>query len=243
LSLSWFGLTYGSYRLEVGNEKLFSYSEQMSAIWTAESPGFCGDYVDYQVVRLWEDILEILPNVLEPIPLELAQLFSTHNLQVSALNQRVEKSLRSGHINQDIAKAAVCWIQDRTLDTGYLINGPSIWLWSDQDSVTITWDNRNSLINGVEVWSAKHGSYSMPRSVFLKEVELFNDDFIAQMSQRVDDICAGWNRPHIRIDIENLRKQQLERPRELEHKLHFPANPIDSKKILTAIEIVMQANP
>jgi hypothetical protein len=63
LSLSWFGLTDGDYRINVGSEHLFAYSEGIKRHFSTKDPNFRGDYVNYHVVRLWEDICEILPDV------------------------------------------------------------------------------------------------------------------------------------------------------------------------------------
>jgi hypothetical protein len=60
-SLSWFGLTDGMYWIDVGGATLFEYSEH------ARKAG-AYRYCDYQVTRLLEDILEMLPTVLEPVP-------------------------------------------------------------------------------------------------------------------------------------------------------------------------------
>jgi len=242
LDLSWFALTYGFYRLNVGNERLFSYSNEISNLWKADYSDFSADYVEYQVVRFWEDVLEILPNVLAPIPPELSVWFSGDNPKILKLFQASDQWLRSGREKSIVAEAALGWVQNRVLDSGHLETGPRIWIWSDLETVTITWDNRQCLIDGVEVWSAKCGSYSMTRAIFLKEIQRFNDDFIAQMQRRVDDICAGWSRPHIRIDFENLRKQQRERPRELDRSLSCPGDPIDLQNTLSAIELISKSN-
>jgi hypothetical protein len=55
-TLHWFGLTSGTYWIEVGEQRLF------------ESVGFEGgspECLDYQVARLHEDVLAIVPRVLE----------------------------------------------------------------------------------------------------------------------------------------------------------------------------------
>lgn len=71
-NLGWFALTYGWYWIEVGQAELYRYSqeavnamvrEQPDAPWASELLQM--PYDDYQVSRLWEDLLELLPDVLE----------------------------------------------------------------------------------------------------------------------------------------------------------------------------------
>ena len=60
-SLHWFGLTYGEYWIQAGEAALFEYSDH------ARNAGI-NRYCDYQVVRLYEDLLDMLPYILEPVP-------------------------------------------------------------------------------------------------------------------------------------------------------------------------------
>ncbi|MDR3617126.1 MAG: DUF5984 family protein [Candidatus Obscuribacterales bacterium] len=241
LSLSWFGLTDGFYRLQVGTERLFSSSDQIARVWVAKDPNFSGVYVDYQVVRLWEDLLQILPDVLAPIPPELARWFSADSPNTTDLLQSAKDWLDLEK-DPDVLDKAISWIQNRTLDSQYLADGPNIWLWSNDETVTVTWDNRHCLLDGVELWSARCGSYSMPRATFLKEVRRFNDELIGQMQQRVDEISASWNRPHIRIDLEGLRREQSERSGVLDKRKHCQGDPIDLKRVLAAMDEVSKSD-
>src|SRR5438105_15938246 len=63
-NLHWFGLSDGTYWMNVGQSKLFEYT---AAAQAHAVPQFC----DYQVVRLYEDLLEVVPYVLEPVPPQL----------------------------------------------------------------------------------------------------------------------------------------------------------------------------
>ncbi|WP_154380893.1 DUF5984 family protein [Pseudoduganella rivuli] len=69
LGLSWFGLTDGQYWISAGEASLFEYSEH------ARSAG-ARRYCDYQIARLLEDILDMLPSVMEPVPPALVQYLS-----------------------------------------------------------------------------------------------------------------------------------------------------------------------
>lgn len=74
-SLSWFGLTDGWCWWNVDSQELFRYSQAVIEKWTNEYPDaqIILPYVDYQVVRPWEDLLQCLPAVLNPVPDDLIQ--------------------------------------------------------------------------------------------------------------------------------------------------------------------------
>jgi hypothetical protein len=66
LSLHWFGLTDGWFWIELDGHVLLRYSDRCAARFQLDRP-----YVDYQVVRLWEDLITLIPAVLEPVPADL----------------------------------------------------------------------------------------------------------------------------------------------------------------------------
>lgn len=65
-SLHWFGLTDGKYRIKAGDEQLLNYSGEYTKYCVEQFPEYSFDttFVEYQVVRLWEDILDLLPDIL-----------------------------------------------------------------------------------------------------------------------------------------------------------------------------------
>ncbi len=68
-SLSWFGFTQGKYRLKVGNDLLLNYADEAMKAFKKKYPAlYPGPWVDYYVVRLWEDLLELLPHILQRVP-------------------------------------------------------------------------------------------------------------------------------------------------------------------------------
>jgi hypothetical protein len=71
LRLHWFGLSDGQYWIRIGEAEIFRYSKQVLGAYPPQDSALATDpfqpYVDYYVVRLWEDILEIVPDVLDPL--------------------------------------------------------------------------------------------------------------------------------------------------------------------------------
>ncbi|MDP3070340.1 MAG: DUF5984 family protein [Opitutaceae bacterium] len=244
LSLSWFGLTDGYYRLQVGSENLFAYTEQISKHWATNDPAFSGASVDYYVVRLWEDVCAILPDVMEPIPSDFLRLVSGRNPAIRQVLQTVGtwwQGLADDEMageNEEIYYAAITWASSRNLDSLYLRGGPRIWIFSHDDTVTIAWDNRGLEIDGIEVWSARCGSYSMSRSKFLEEIRSFDRRLLAQMQERVDQVCADWRRPEIHIDFEQLRIEQIERGQTLPLALRASPTSVDWERVQAALRKV-----
>lgn len=112
-SLSWFGLTDGQYSIHVGDSTLFEYSEHARAGGTTR-------YCDYQVVRLYEDLMDMLPHILEPVPPSLAPYLSGDTAiawreTYGAWCDRDENHPGNDHFCQ-IADAALMWMGGRSLD-------------------------------------------------------------------------------------------------------------------------------
>jgi Family of unknown function (DUF5984) len=215
LKLSWFGFTEGFYRLQVGSEFLLNYSSELVNRRTEQFPNeYSGSFAEYYVVRLWEDILNMLPDVFEPLPSELSSLFEE--------NQTVWFSWESNALNWldkqpdedevlDIFELVSSWQNARRLDAGYLKHAPKIWIWSTPKSVIISWDNTDITWEGIQVWSAMQGHYHMDRGEFLDEVRAFHNKLMLEMDERVEIVCNQWHRPEIHVDTQYLRQEQKDR--------------------------------
>uniref|UniRef100_B8HYN2 Uncharacterized protein n=1 Tax=Cyanothece sp. (strain PCC 7425 / ATCC 29141) TaxID=395961 RepID=B8HYN2_CYAP4 len=248
LNLHWFGLTDGCYRLQVGTECLLNYSDAFIDDRKKQFPdAYGGPYTDYYVVRLWEDLLNILPNILEPLPAELARIFAPDltawfNWFDAAVNWDEHQSApEEPPEEQDPFELLVGWQQARQLNTAYLKHHPRIWFWSSGDNVTISWDSQ-ILCAGLPVWSATWGHYSISRNQFLTEVHAFNDRLMTEMSARVNFVCERWNRPKIYVDTQQLSKEQNDRSTWLQDALQQPAS-TSWDKVLAAIWLISDPRP
>lgn len=67
-SLSWYSLTDGRYWIELGDVELLRYVPE---------EGEVRPYVDYYVVRLWEDLLQLFPAAIEDVPMDLVDVLRT----------------------------------------------------------------------------------------------------------------------------------------------------------------------
>jgi hypothetical protein len=215
-SLSWFGLTDGWYWLKCGEEELFRYSDSILASWKYEGRQQADPpYVDYQVVRLWKDVLEMLPAILTPVPVELLRKVEP---SIEAWLWRGQIAERVFPDERDVSKPmedhfdlATTWLQARKLDVLHLKEGPRIWFWTDGRTMFIRWDNTELTLDGRNMWASTKGTYSMPLDTFIEEVISFNRKLIEAMGERVQTIRHSWDRPLIKIDKEALLREQQER--------------------------------
>lgn len=246
LSLSWFGFTDGKYRIKVGKEFLLNYSEEYTEYCKKKYPdySFNTTFVEYQVVRLWEDILEMLPSILEPIPIEIQYFFTSGyeeylNLQNNFLDwQKVE--ILNGVKESDtlaFSELAIYWIDDRRLDNQYLTNSARIWIWSDEKDVIFSWDNREIKVEDIPVWTAVQGNYRISKEDFINEVQKFDSSLISQMNGRVETICHNWNKPEIKVDFEYLKSEQKNRATWLEATLKN-IRKTDWNEVISAIKTI-----
>jgi hypothetical protein len=238
LRLSWFGLTDGCYWLQVGENELFRATPQYLVSQSIKST--CSSYADYYVVRLWEDLLDILPKILSPVPHDLAEKLTSPNLQVWQERAYGWIEAREDVESENIYEQAIEFFQNIYLHTGYLKHGPTIWFWSDGTRMHIEWNNREEQEQGILVWEAQVGSWSLPIEEFLEAIRAFDREFMQAMQTRVEQIAAGWTRPGIRIDKDYLALEHADRSTWLNKALDtgFQKQSEDWSKILEAISLI-----
>lgn len=217
-SLHWFGLTDGCYWLEVGGTELLRYSQPLLDHWAREYPkARLSPYVNYYVVRLWEDILGMLPAVLEPIPEDLMAYIRPGGVWGSWAAW--EQWSNRAHVWMDAVEDdsweffgnATAWWGERRLDTGYLSAGSAIWFWSQADCVHIRWDNTDLCVEGLPVWANMSGESELSATEFVAEVRSFDARLIQAMAERVDEVRQDWPHPEVRLDWNDLRKEHRRR--------------------------------
>jgi hypothetical protein len=230
LSLHWFGLTDGIYWLGVGDEKLFEYHPDNP--WGIDSLRF----VDYQIARLYEDILEMVPAILEPVSKSLQADISGDGLinYLRAFDEWSEQERDDAEFWELRGESMILTL-NRILDSGYLTAAPKIWLWSDGTNVHVEWDNRERLHKGKSVWSAQQGEFLLTRAAFIAEVRDFHNRLMQQMQERVDQVCAGALPPEVRIDLTALREEHERRSASIEAHFAPPAEPTDWEAVERAI--------
>ena len=204
LSLHWFGLTDGHYWMDVGPSTLFEYSEAARQLG---APRYC----DYQVARQYEDVVEALPYIMEPVPADLIPYLSgegrwrTTDCMAAWSEAQPE---RDDDSYWTTVEHAVSWIGKRELSTAHLSPSVDFVMWSDDAAVHIEWDNLGKVIQGVPAWSAARGTYSLPRERFAEEVRTFHARLMLAMAERVESVVAGALPSDVHVDIPGLLREQ-----------------------------------
>lgn len=209
LSLSWFALTDGYYLVTHGDSEIYRYSPTaLSTLgWTpGPTPEGFENSVDYQVCRLFHDLAEIIPSVVEEVPSDVATLLDTTSTQ-----KKWEQTVDDWDWESASDSAeSLLWVDHRTLDSGYLQAGPDITFWRTGDAIRIRCDNRTRQVDGVQIWQSERMDAEVPLSEFLAEIRHFGDDLLAKMDERVKLVEAGWKREGVTLDPKDLRKQQVD---------------------------------
>jgi hypothetical protein len=192
LRLHWFGLTDGWYDVVVSGHHLFRVD------------GGDPRGIDYQVVRLWEDLIEVVPAVTDEIPAALAMRLT----DVDRWNAWVTRAweLENAHELQD---AALAWWGHRHVDTGHLRGAPRLYLWRHGHELHVQW--RSARRPEAPRWSSPHGNAILAFDAFIDELVRFDRALIEAMATRVNLVTTAWNRPETAIDVDQLRREHDDR--------------------------------
>ncbi len=201
--------------MDVAGAELFRYSEELVACeepWRSESSS--PPYVDYYVARLWEDVLDMLPAILESVPEVLGRRIADGGRWGAWLERAGGWMERSeDEACWDTYEQAVGWWGARAVDTGYLRHGLDIRIWMGGANVHIRWDNREAVLGGKPVWAAVEGEGTMPAGAFLQEVRSFDARFMGTMAEQVSAVRNCWSRPEVAVDVGALEREQFDRSR------------------------------
>lgn len=205
-SLHWFALTEGWYCLEVGGVELLRYTDRA----TGSSPldGRQGPpWVDYYVVRLWEDMLAALPHILEPVPEDLKGFMAAGPVEwVDTENPDVL------HNSQCDAAHDVHGL--RCVDTSYLRFGPAFWWWrtvGPVDTVTVAWRFPVDPDDEISFTASLSGQASVGTDEFLAAIADFDRRLFDAMRQRVDLLAETGPPADVELDIGHLIHEQAQR--------------------------------
>ena len=232
-TLHWFGLTDGEYWIDAGPARLFEYAETFS-----RKHGV-GRHLDYFVVRLHEDLLEMLPRILEPVPVDLVPCISgkTSRQWEARLSKWSDEAIDS--LGEDrwwkIYEEASAWSDWREFNLTYLAQPPRLRMWSDADSVHIEWDEWGALFEGEALWSASTGSLTLSRAHFEEEVRAFDARLMRQMGERVEAVLKGAPIGDASIDLPGLEREHVQRCRKIEAAFTAVSGATDWKLVREAM--------
>lgn len=204
--LHWFGLTDGWYWIEADGYELLRRTRRDDPL----------PYVDYQVVRLWEDVNALTPTATEPVPDDLLPFVSSDpETWVCDWLDYVGGPDAPDHP----VVAAALWHGEHYLDLGYLLNPPRLRFWravaGHSDEVTLDWRHED---DGPAV------RLSFPTADYLAAVRTLDRELIATMRQRVEELERRGGLPGIDIDLPGLRREHDIRARGLSRSLDRTPN-------------------
>ena len=208
-SLSWFALTDGHFRMPVGNEVLFEYTEAVQSHLKLEDPR-----VDYQIASIARDMLECLMPAIMKMPPRVERLASDWN-KLRQL-QKATEALDENDESWDLTYNAWRWLGERSPWTSYFVSNPRFTFVRVRDEVRIHWDNRGLEIDGITAWTAQTGVHVLPVTAFIDECRSFSNRLLIQMAQRVDLLESGSAKAQVPVNIESLREQHDSWKAELE---------------------------
>ncbi|MFE4500039.1 DUF5984 family protein [Rhodococcus sp. NPDC056743] len=207
-NLHWFGLTGGWYCLDVSGIELLRYTEQTTARRSSAGRRTAPPWADYYVARLWEDMLQALPYILESVPNDLVDTVTTGwSIDFDDID--------NAELLDDPAIDAVTdSYADRSIDTGYLRFGPELQWWrtlEPVDTVNVEWRFPIDPDREIAFTAPLSGRASVRTDEFVSAVTDFDRRLLEAMQVRVDTIAAAGVPPEIDIDVASLIREQAER--------------------------------
>lgn len=201
-ALHWFGLTEGWYCIDIDDHELLRYSAHTMDLWRASVAGArAHPWVDYYVVRLWEDLLEVLPHALEPVPEDLVEFMAS-------------ESTNWLETDDSAADAAVSAHGDRIIDAGYLRVGPHLQLWRDtgaRDTIAIAWRYTTDPHSEISFTAPEYGRASIPAEEFVSAVTDFDRSLLDAMEARVAQLASTARRTDVELDVDDLLREHKDR--------------------------------
>jgi Family of unknown function (DUF5984) len=219
-NLHWFGLTQGRYWIETPIGDVLRYTPEIQAHLNLQ----CA-VVDYQVARLFEDLHDRMPAVLEPVPPDIAERCSDrgwHDRLRCWTEEKTAPDRPRWAMNPErweLYHAAMGWWSERSLDTAYLRCGPVITLWRVEDAVNVRWTTRNNLMDGIEVFAIPEGDVSISVADLERAASDFFEGVLSSMAGRLRILQNGAraSRP-CRLDMADITADHARRDAEFRAK-------------------------
>jgi hypothetical protein len=241
-------LTDGHFRIEAGKEALLRHSPAIILRW-----GLLNEDAEYQVACFARDVLKSVPAVASPIP-----TFFQNIVRDEALFRRLQKS-PTQHSREKVPAGVIAeleveksnrafeqdyynafrWLGERSIWLNYLTYCPDIWFVRVGDEVWIHWDDVDKKFEGIEVWTARRGTYSISVQAFLAECHGLSERLLSAMESRIVSIENGSVRAQIPLDTVSLRDQLLSFKNEFDTSLSAKYRPdIDWKESQKAMRAI-----
>jgi hypothetical protein len=196
-SLSWFALTDGRFRMVVGEQVLFRYTDEILSHW-----GKSERDDDYQVAAFAREVLGSVAAAIAPLPPRIERLASEWQLLME-----LRKPTDDVRAVDDLWYEAWRWLGERSPCTSYLAACPTFQFVRVGAELRIHWDNREQRIDGLPVWTAQQGVHVMPVEDFLDECNDLSRRLLSAMHERIAGLETGAMKPQIEVNASSLQEQ------------------------------------
>lgn len=195
--INWFNLTDGCYNIEFDGVKLFEYSDTI-----VKKNNMISNSLDYYVIRIVEDIFEVLMNTLNPMPEDIFELVNTIEKR-KKIELIIEEALRNVSY-EEYEKSLIIFkiVSPGCIDTAYLNPGFYNYFFHVNDDLYILYDCETE----DNIWTANKGIIKVDYNDFVNEFKLFVNNFMNDMEKRIDEACSL-----LKEDLIDLKKEHRER--------------------------------
>jgi len=201
-TLSWYGLSLGNYQINVNDQTLFEYSDEFIRRYFSNEEAQMSNsrFMHYNVSRLYEDLLYLLPYATQKIPSELTKLIENSSAEGS---WRSSMEMQPDFTFEEYISDAEEWWRLRHLQG--MGGDPSICMYRDENEIVIRWNCMDAKVENVYRWAATHGQLKMGLTCFRDQVQSFFRRFHDQMSERVQFLsCKPELAMQMSVDIDSL---------------------------------------
>ncbi len=183
-SLHWFALTDGTLYIQVGDDKIYEYSDSARDFFKYNIK-----YNDYYLARFVTDFTELFRFIREPIPEILYDnIDKFEDFTDLWKNMYIDKpddvfdEFYFGEYNT----LTEWYYMQHTFDSSHLVGGPHIGFFRCGDKVKILWKSYDNAIleNGKNIWTSPNGVYEILWNDFTAEVKSFYWKFRRKMDSR-----------------------------------------------------------
>jgi Family of unknown function (DUF5984) len=195
-TLCWYELTSGTFRMPVGDQVLFEYTDAFKSRFGLPRAN------DYTIANVASAMLGPFRDAMTRLPPALEALVEDGDLL---------DRLYDVCGDEDDVKGAWWWLKgERRPSMTFLVQAPRVGIpevcfFRVRDEVHLHWDNRESKVDGIPVWTAEYGSFRMPIADYERECRELAAGLLAKMVERGSQIESGTARPQQPVDLAKFR--------------------------------------
>lgn len=235
-AVSWFELTDGEHVVRLDEQEIFS-SEDLSSESARER-----HWLDYPLVRTWEDLLDLLPYAKRPVPAGIARRIEPEAGWKRWCERARAWMERADETTFEELEQAFDWASRRTLDVGHLVAAPRLTFANVDGVVHATCEPLADTSSVGWRWICEPASVELPVAEFIREVERFANTLLADMEERLAAIADGALSGRAVVDSVALQAQHTAREEQLARLLAAVADEDeDWDRIARALEMLDRA--